>query len=238
MRLRRPLRHRSSRRELLDADELEPGALAANLRDLARLNRLPGGTRASIAAIRRLAGDDGPLTILDAGTGAADMPLAFEREGRRRGGWQVLALERHPTILAHAQRRVARRPGVTLLKGEACRLPLADDSVDVAHASLLIHHLEPADARRALAEMARVARRGVVVNDLRRGLLPLALTATVALTLGRAAYTRHDGIVSALRAYRLDELDELLGDADLRVVWRSPAILPRVVTAAVRRRPA
>jgi ubiquinone/menaquinone biosynthesis C-methylase UbiE len=229
-----PLRHRSRRRELLDADMLDPTEVAANLRDFARLNSLPGGVRTSIAAIERLAGGASELTILDVGAGGGDMALRFAAEGRRRGGrWQVLAVEPRGEILELAARALAHDPDVTLARGDARRLDPPDNSVDIAHASLLVHHLDPPDARRALSEMARVARRGVVVNDLRRGLLPLAVTATTVLALASSRYARHDGIVSALRAYRLDELDALLAQAGLRVAWRSSPLLPRVTTAAV-----
>ena len=47
-------------------------------------------------------------------------------------------------------------------------LPWPDRSFDVVHASLLVHHLEPPEALAFLREAARVARLGVVVNDLVR----------------------------------------------------------------------
>ena len=53
--------------------------------------------------------------------------------------------------------------------------PLADREVDVTHASLLIHHLDPDDAVVALGEMRRVSRLGVVINDLRRGVAAVPL---------------------------------------------------------------
>jgi ubiquinone/menaquinone biosynthesis C-methylase UbiE len=233
---RGPLHERSRRHELLDADSLDPAELAANLRDFARLNSLPGGVRTSVAAIDRLTGRASELTILDVGAGGGDMALRFAAEGRRRGGrWRVLAVEARAEIVELAERGAASDPDVILARGDARRLELPDDSVDVAHASLLVHHLDPSDARLALSEMARVARRGVVINDLRRGLLPLAMTATTVLALASSRYARHDGIVSALRAYRLDELDALLAEVGLGVAWRSSTLLPRVTTAAVPR---
>src|SRR5438105_1671282 len=81
-----------------------------------------------------------------------------------------------------------------------------------------------------VVEMRRVARRGVVVNDFRRGRLAFAVSAMTVLGLARARYTRHDGVLSARRAYTLDELDELAAAAGLRRIRRSPAFLPRVVT--------
>jgi SAM-dependent methyltransferase len=228
------LGERSTQRELLDEPELDPAQLGMNLRDLARLNRLPGGTAGSVHAIELLAEGARRVSIVDVGTGAGDMPLAFARHGRARRGdrWQVLAFDTRPEILAHAERRLRREPDVQALLGDGRRLPLDDGEVDIAHASLLLHHLDPPDAVALLAELRRVARRGVVINDLQRGLRHLIATAATVLVLGRCAYTRRDGILSAQRAYTLAELDELLAAAGLRVVSRSARFLPRVVTAA------
>ncbi len=230
----RPLLHRSHEHELLDGQTLDDPELGANLRELAMLNRLPGGTAASIAAIDELADGVRDLTVLDAGTGGGEMALAFARHGRRgTSHWTVLALDSHPQVLAITQRRTARDPDVRPLLGDARALPLEDASVDIAHASLLLHHLEPQDAVGVLAELARVARIGVVVNDLRRGTLPYLVISALTLALTRSRYTRHDGPASARRAYTLRELDELLRAAGLVPVSRTGPLLPRVVTCAV-----
>jgi hypothetical protein len=78
--------------------------------------------------------------------------------------------------------------------------------------------------------MRRVARSGVVINDLRRSRLAFAGTAVAVLALSRGRYTRHDGILSARRAYTLAELDALAADAGLSVAWRSWSAMPRVTT--------
>lgn len=230
----RPLRHRSHERELLEGEALDQREMRANLRELAMLNRLPGGTAESISAVRQLADGIRDLTIVDVGTGGGETAVAFARAGRwGTSRWRVVAVDNHPQVLTVARRRVARYPEIKPLLADARSLPLADGSVDIAHASLLIHHLDPQDAVAALGEMARVARLGVVVNDLRRGVLPYLITLAVTLALTRSSYTRYDGPASARRAYTVRELDELLHAAGLMPVFRSNPLLPRVVTAAV-----
>ena len=54
LRHRLPLATRAEAEELLDSGTLTPAEVKANLADLARLNRLPGGAGTSIAAIRHL----------------------------------------------------------------------------------------------------------------------------------------------------------------------------------------
>ncbi|HET8586586.1 MAG TPA: methyltransferase domain-containing protein [Candidatus Limnocylindria bacterium] len=232
--LPRPLLRRSQERELLEGETLDPREVRANLRELAMLNRLPGGTQQSIEAIRLLADGVRDLRVLDLGTGGGESALAFAAAGRSGvGGWRVVAVDSNPEVFEVARRRTARAPEVELLLADARALPFDDGSVDVAHASLLLHHLDPQDAVAVLGEMARVARRGVVINDLRRGMLPYLITAAVTLALTRSRYTRHDGLASARRAYTIRELDELLHAAGLVTVFRSNPLLPRVVTAAV-----
>lgn len=234
LRGRLPFSRRSSDTELLDAPDLDPIELAGNLRDLTRLNRLPGGASASIAAIEALLGGVQAASILDVGTGAGDLPAHFARHARRQGWrWRVIALDNRAEVLHHAAPVVGDDVDIALIRGEAADLPLEDASVDVVHSSLLLHHFAPEEAVAVLAEMRRVARRGVVVNDLRRGLLPFLLTAPLVLALGRAAMTRHDGLVSLRRAYTLRELDLLLEAAGLHRVWRSSRVGPRIASAAV-----
>lgn len=223
------LRTRSTDPELLDGEQLDPRELALNLREMARLNRLPGGVGASVNAVVRLLDEGDRRTdawVLDIGTGSGD----FVRRLLRRLPVSVIAADRQPDVIAIAARNLARTSGVTIVQADVRELPLADDEVDVAHASLLLHHLEPRDAVTALSEMRRVARLGVVVNDLRRGTLAFAANAATVIAFTRGHYSRHDGPLSARRSYTLDELDELAGAAGLNLAWRTWGLMPRVTT--------
>lgn len=226
-RQRLPLAQRTDAVERLDSEPLSLDEVDANLADLARLNRLAGGTRASMAAIRWLAPSEG-LHLVDVGTGRADMPAAFAAIG-----WRTTAVDHHPTVLRAARRATADLDAVDVVAAEAASLPFDDGAFDVAHCSLLIHHLDPSEAVAALRELRRVARHGVVVNDLRRSGTTLAATWIASHLFGRSPVTRADGPLSARRAYTVDELDGLLAAAGLRVGRRRAAWMPRVVTAAV-----
>ncbi len=79
----------------------------------------------------------------------------------------VVGVEPHPDLVRIARRRTSRLPAVQVLQGTAQRVPLADASVDVAHARWAYFFgpgCEP-----GLAELSRVVRHGgaafVVDND-------------------------------------------------------------------------
>ena len=207
--------------ELLDGPLDDPAVLRGNLRDLERVNRWFGGAGLSARAIDTLAGDRETLTVLDVGTGAADIPVALlaraARDGRRL---HVTGIDNRPEVLVAAverQPRLSMTPGLELHVGDGRALPYPDRSFDIAHASLLLHHLEPAAAVALLREMSRVARRGIVVNDLLRSRVAWLGAWLLSRIATRNRYTRHDAPLSVRRAYTVAELTSLLAAAGLRV---------------------
>ncbi len=86
----------------------------------------PGGH--VLAAMRRLAPWEG-RTVLDLGCGTG-----FWLPGYASDGARVIGVEPDPALRARAAARIRDRPGVEVLPGSAEHLPLADRSVDVAHA--------------------------------------------------------------------------------------------------------
>jgi SAM-dependent methyltransferase len=225
--------------ELLDGPLDDETALRGNLRDLARINRWLGGTSASERAIDRLlAGRTVPHTLLDVGTGAADIPLALLARASRAGrALRVTGVDSRHEVLEAARaidRRLASTPDLELVGSDGRRLPWPDRSFDVVHASLVIHHLEPPEALAFLREAARVARLGVVINDLVRARHHWIAARVLLPLMTRNRFTRHDGPLSVQRAYTRMELRALLAGAALRPVAEVGAFAGhRVAIAAV-----
>jgi ubiquinone/menaquinone biosynthesis C-methylase UbiE len=208
---------RSTELELLDKSGNDPALLSGNLADLRRVNRWLGGVRLTLRAMERLTDDLRPgdaLRVLDVATGGADIPAAMAdwAKQRRLRAW-ILATDRSAEIL-----RLAERPGVNRVEfaiADACQLPFADDSFDVATCSLVLHHLDPEAAVSMLREMNRVARRGIIVNDLLRNWPGYAGAWFLGHALTRNPLTRNDAPLSARRAYTRREMAMLLARAEL-----------------------
>jgi len=205
--------------ELIDGP-LDVRTLAGNLRDLERVNRWLGGVHLSWRAVAPYlrAARDGlrPVTMLDVGTGAADIPRGLLRRAEQRQlGLEILATDVRAEIVDHARLHTPAPVGLELRLAPGGALDAADSSFDIVHSSMVLHHLEPDQAATVLREMARVARRAVIVNDLERGTvwwLGALLLATVAT---RNRYTRHDGPLSVRRAYSSAELSAMAARAGL-----------------------
>ena len=209
--------------ELLDGPLDDPVALAANLRDLRRINRLLGGTRLSRQALGALVGQrTEPLTLLDVGTGAADIPASLVTRPLPDGPrLTVTAIDSRAEVLAAAiagRADLASLDGLHLAIGDGRALQDPDGSHDVVHASLVLHHLEPDDAIRFLGEMSRVARLGVIVNDLARSRLAWMGAWLLGHVLTGNRLTRHDAPLSVRRAYTPPEMRSLMTEAGLRPI--------------------
>jgi ubiquinone/menaquinone biosynthesis C-methylase UbiE len=217
------MRRLADTRELLDGPLDDPVALAANLRDLRRINRLLGGTRLSRQALRALVGDrTEPVSLLDVGTGAADIPAALVARARVEGPpLTVTAIDSRAEVLDAAvagHAGLASIAGLRLAIGDGRALRDGDGSHDVVHASLVLHHLEPDEAVRFLREMRRVATLGVIVNDLARNRLAWLGAWLVGHLLTGNRLTRHDAPLSVRRAYTPHEMRGLMTEAGLRPI--------------------
>lgn len=105
-----------------------------------------------------------PLDVADIGCGEGYLTLEAARWAR-----SVIAIDRSDEVLERAKALARRRrvTNVTWKKGDIAKLPLKDESVDVALLSQSLHHA--AHPERALAEATRVLKPAgrVLLLDLR-----------------------------------------------------------------------
>ena len=196
-----PTRRRG--REILDDPATDPALRERSQRDVRRSNTLLGGTRAVLAELSRLLPSlHASATLLDVGTGLADIPRAARARAKRSGvTLTTFGVDAAATLLC---------VGDQTLDGCACadvrRLPFGDASVDVVICSQLLHHFADAEIPAVLRELDRVARGCVVVSDLRRSWLAACGFWLVSWPLGFHRITRHDGCLSVLRGFTVEEL--------------------------------
>lgn len=197
----------------MDHFEAEPIELGRSLADLRWVNRWLGGRAQAIRLILGLASELGKrkVTILDIGTGSADLPLALVRAARKRGiTMRITATDLHPLTIEYARAATFGEPGIEVREANAFALPFESGEFDLAMSCTTLHHFDDDEAITALGEMNRVARHGVVVTDLARSRLALVGARLLAATLWRRhPITRHDGPASVRSAFTSGELADL-----------------------------
>jgi len=211
--------------ELLDDPQADPLLVGRELRDIARLNALFGGTRAVVRELEPFLergkretgnGKRQTWTLLDVGTGSGDIALAAKAAARRHGiELNAIGLDLNLTAAT-----IASAAGVPTFVADGNALPVAPRSVDVIVASQVLHHLPRPVAVRWIAAFDRVARRAVVLADLRRSRLAMVGVWAASIGLAMNGITRRDAVLSLRRGYTKGEFEEMLREVGVRAAAR------------------
>jgi ubiquinone/menaquinone biosynthesis C-methylase UbiE len=129
---------------------------------------------------------------------------------------RLIGLERHP-----AAARESARGGLLALLGDGAELPFRRGAVDLVLCAKVLHHVRGEPARRLLAELDRVASRGVVVADIKRSALAAAAIWLASYPMRFHPATRRDSVISVLRGYTRSELSGMCRAAGVRAEVRS-----------------
>jgi SAM-dependent methyltransferase len=174
------------------------------------------GTRAVIAAVLAdaLQGKVDGTRLLDLGCGTGYTLT------RMPGGVRAVGLDNAPTALALA----AGRPiGAPLVRGDATRLPFADESFDAVLALDVLEHLD---------------RDVAAAREIRRVLKPSGVLIATAPAY-RWLWSHHDEALDHRRRYRLREFTDLLRGAGFRIArasYYNCFLLPLVAASRTWRR--
>lgn len=190
--------------ELMDDPQVPQADLERAFVFIRQVNRRLGGTAAALGALRRWTADwprGREVSVLDLGTGSADIPLAMASWALQRGlKPRILAMDVHEGALACARRHLASLPRaaafVELVQGDALEAlaRFGPESVDVAHAGMFLHHLSDEQVVDVLGQMRSMARVAPIWNDLTRD--ALSRLGVWLLTRSADAMVKHDATIS------------------------------------------
>ncbi len=222
--------------EMMDDPALSPEEHLRALAALARINAL-SRTAAQIAAAigRRFAAGmsgPGPCVVVDVACGGGDVTVELAARLARvtpPGSVRVVGVD-------ISRRAVQRSAALAARAAEGVSFAVRDviaegcPPCDIAVSSLFLHHLDDDAARGLLAAMAAAARCGIVVSDLVRSRVGLAMATFGTAVLTRSLVARVDGPASVRAARTRAEYRSLcdaagLRGADIRRAWPERALV-------------
>jgi SAM-dependent methyltransferase len=219
------LTRRATDPELLD-EGVSPDEVARSLRDLRWVNRWLGGRRSLLRAVEPLLNGAPRPRLLDVGCGSADLPAALV--SARGPGLLAVGVDLKHLHLLQAPASVRR------VVADVRRLPFAPDSFDVVTASLFLHHFDGGEVALVLRALNALARRGLVVNDLERALVPYLFGRVVFPWVFASRVSVNDGLLSIRRAFTPQELRQAFQAAGIPGVRVRRAFPYRLVAVALK----
>jgi hypothetical protein len=200
--------------ELLDRPDADPAVVAESLRNIARANRWFGGTAAVRYGLARTLEGVRPgsrLSLLDLGTGMGDLPRAAVRWGADRD----IRIDPIGLELSRSAAALSQAGGLPTAVACAGAPPIPDKGVDIVLVSQVAHHLTHSSVVHLLRTCDRLARRAVILADLRRHPLAPSTFWCGARLLRFDPVTVADGMTSLRRGFTRLELQNLLAKAGI-----------------------
>ncbi|HXM67235.1 MAG TPA: methyltransferase domain-containing protein [Candidatus Acidoferrum sp.] len=199
--------------EILDSDGCSAREIQNVLTVLGRINRWFGGVATTRKMVERVAQATGAkhFSLLEVAAGLGEVPEEVCAKVAPSGITLDLTLvDRAQSHLP--DRHSANRDRTSAKQGivaDALSLPFADGAFDLVSCSLFAHHLNSQQLAEFAREGLRVSRRALLINDLIRHPLHLALVyASYPIMCNRVAWL--DGLTSVRRSYVPDEIRAML----------------------------
>ena len=214
-------RQRSYELEDIDTGNYTPAEYEDCISEMQLVNRWMGDAHALKQTLLKDVEhhDVREFAILDVGAGSGELLRVAASWARGTGRhFKGVGLELNQQS---AQAIVAGSkdfPEIASVRGDALRLPFADDGFDYVMCSLFTHHFRDEQVVHILREMSRVARRRIFVIDLHRDPVPYFFYTTLGKLVLKNRLIRHDGALSILRSFKPRELLNLGRAAGLRNV--------------------
>ncbi|GAA5507593.1 methyltransferase domain-containing protein [Novipirellula caenicola] len=203
---------RNLQHERMDDPDLPRDQHELALKGLSRLNRFTGVAGLMYRHLRRRgtmkAGR--PLRILDVASGAGDVPIDWARRARRDGvAMEITMLDVSPVAVQTQQRRATEaQVSVRSLRSDCLAEPLPS-GFDVVTSSLFMHHLNDEQVATLLRAMKVATDGGILICDLHRSRMNLAMVAFAGRVLSRSPVVHSDSVLSVQGAYTHAEFQTL-----------------------------
>ena len=210
------LKTRSYKLERIDTGDYTPEEYDLFLHEIRLVNRFAGDNRALrkslLGEIEK--SDLRDFSVLDVGAGSGELlrtiaKFAFNRTARLYG------LELNARSARSILEESKNFAEIKAVRGNALRLPFADDTFDYAICSLFTHHFSDDDVVQIFKEMSRVSRRRIYVIDLHRHQAASLFYKIFCAAFRISPLVREDGSLSIRRSFTPNELEKLGREANL-----------------------
>ncbi|MDQ3713196.1 MAG: methyltransferase domain-containing protein [Acidobacteriota bacterium] len=212
---------RSYQLERIDTGDYTEQEYEEFLREIRLVNRFAGDNRALRKTLLREIeqGNLQSFSVLDVGAGSGELLRTIAKFARRQNrqskhfGLELNA--RSAEAIAEESKNFAE---ISAVRGDALRLPFADDAFDYAICSLFTHHFTDENVVRILEEMSRVSKRKIFIIDLHRHRAAYFFYKILCAGFRISRLVREDGSLSILRSFKPNELENFGREASLKQI--------------------
>ena len=194
---------RSYAHELMDNFSITDARVDEALQELNVINRFLGGSSVSkngFSYFKNLSSSKN-LKILDFGSGGTNLFLDdfFENDF-------VVNADRNIRTCKFLK---VKNLSDNIVCADVNNPPFKNNSFDVVHTSLFLHHFEEREIENYLMNFLFIAGNGIAVNDLRRSVFALAGIKILTLLFSKSEFVKYDAPLSVKKGFTKKELQKI-----------------------------
>lgn len=203
------LQYRNTESELMDDPNVAIDTLRLVFDDINKSNRLLGGNRITLSSVCKLIKEfpRKQYTIVDIGCGDGEMLRELANYFRNTEIEIVLiGLDLNEKALAIARELSVDFPEITFLKQDILALKPLNFNCDILLCTLTMHHFSNEQIPIFLSQFTKLAKIGVIINDLQRSALAYYLFIGFSAIFIKTKIAKHDGLVSIKSGFKKKDL--------------------------------
>lgn len=205
-------KYRTQEAEIMDDFSLQGNELKAALDQIARINQLLGGNNLTLNGVKKLlkkADTSKAITIADIGCGNGDMLRMLSNYGQKNNiKFKLIGVDANAFTINYAKKLSTTYPNIEYKCIDIFSKDFAALQYDILLCTLTLHHFSNEQILNIITIFNKNAAIGVVINDLHRSKLAYRLFEIICSIFNLERMSREDGLVSILRGFKKNELEE------------------------------
>lgn len=204
--------YRTQETEIMDNFSLQGEELRAALDQIARINQLLGGNKVTLHGIKRLlkkSNTSQTITIADVGCGNGDMLRMLAQFGQKNKlNFKLIGIDANVFTINYAKKLSNEYPNMEYVCLDIFSEDFKTLKYDIILCTLTLHHFSNEQISNIITTFNNNAKVGLIINDLHRSKLAYHLFQLICLIFNLNTMSREDGLVSILRGFKKNELEE------------------------------
>ncbi|WP_324755688.1 methyltransferase domain-containing protein [Sphingobacterium thalpophilum] len=214
------IKYRTAQTEIMDDFSLEGTELRTTLDQLSLINRFLGGNSTTLNGVKKLLAKTGTvqtIMVIDIGCGNGDMLRILSDYGFQNNiDFKMVGIDANSFTIDYARKLSGDYPNISYRCADVFEENFETASFDIVLCTLTLHHFNDEKIVHFMRVLSRLARVGVVINDLQRSKIAYRLFQTICFLFRLNKMTKDDGLISILRGFKKCELERLAKQLHLK----------------------
>ncbi|SHL30880.1 methyltransferase domain-containing protein [Flavobacterium chilense] len=212
--------YRTQETEIMDDFSLQGEELQAALDQIAQINQLLGGNQLTLHGIKKILKKypkDQTITIADIGCGNGDMLRMLAKFGQKNNlDFKLIGIDANDFTINYAKTLSTQYSNIEYKCIDIFSETFKNISYDIVLCTLTLHHFSNDEILNIITIFNKNAKAGIIVNDLHRSKLAYRLFELICVIFNLKKMSREDGLVSILRGFKKDELEDFSKKLNLK----------------------